>query len=346
MLLMVILVASPMITNYQNKLNFSFRRHQADILKRLNYSKEQLIALAVSYADNYKPSGAGPGHLPCPNQEVPDGRRAHDGPSPPCGGGVISLGRLPRLSTISAGGKVLNYQPGAYDANSSFWYAVSRRFINNPFTATSIINPASEGDLLLDTQSGYIAIVAYAGASLTQQAKNRHSSRAIDYLELENADGDLEFSNLQGTEANDVLVGIRIEELMPLLTERVLVYLASWLQAYKLVHCSGENNMLCYPMAAEFSDGQCADETQNGWLAVNLGDCEDTLFAATLFEGVKTGSHWFIRNKWASHIRYQVSKDCQINADLDCEVITGESEIAGVKYPTVFVVGADQPAKF
>ena len=46
-------------------------RQDAATSEALSQAKAALIAYAVLYADNYPPTGAGPGHLMCPDTDAP-----------------------------------------------------------------------------------------------------------------------------------------------------------------------------------------------------------------------------------------------------------------------------------
>ena len=111
---------------------------------RLSAARRALVAHATAYPDLYGPGGAGPGHLVCPDTDTPldvaatrrpgrslagtgnDAFRT-DGPDPPCGGGALAIGRLPRHVSLPGGRRAFHVEDG-----QRFVYAVSTGYVNNP----------------------------------------------------------------------------------------------------------------------------------------------------------------------------------------------------------------------
>ena len=106
---------------------------------RLLDARRALLAHSSAYPESYGPSGAGPGHLPCPDTDTPLSASTiaprpsgsypfrGDGPNPPCGGAAIAVGRLPRHVSLPSR-RELFHREGA----QRFVYAVSADAVNNP----------------------------------------------------------------------------------------------------------------------------------------------------------------------------------------------------------------------
>ncbi len=308
----------------------------------LKQAKEELVAVAVMYADNYGPAGAGPGHLPCPNVDIPDGRRINEGPSPPCGGKEVLLGRLPRLAGISQKSKTLNYQRGIYTADQALWYAVSGNFINNPIGQNNLVNPHSKGKLNLDKQNEVVALIIAAGESVSSgQSDLRPSAMPKAYLELENADGDADFSRNSRVLSNDRLVAITLREIMPLVRSRVLAYVVKWLGEYRKEQCGASDKYPCFPYATQHPGGECEHGDLAGWLSIGKGSCDGSLFSELLFEGVPIDRHWFIRNGWHKFIRYKIDENCLLPHNDQCRIETSEHTVGEEVYPQIEILTAN-----
>ncbi len=328
-------VATLIATYAENSRSHTSITERDRVFRLLKNAKQNLIALSVTYADNYSATGAGPGHLPCPNTDMPDGLREHDGPSPPCGNADVAVGRLPRVSTISAANRVLAYQKGYYNAEAALWYAVSNQFVNNPFIP---VNSESEGKLSIDGEAGYVAVVSYPGNSIGTQLQYRPSLSIAHYLEGENSDGDYEFSRFAIGEGNDIIIGIKAEEMIPLVVSRILGNAVSWLENFRKQNCEMDYRLACYPAATETQGGACAVGILDGWMAVDKGTCPGTLFSDNLLDNVLTTSHWFLRNEWPRLIRYKVGESCLNDVSAVCEIVTGDVIFDGLHYPSITIV--------
>ncbi|MDO6461328.1 hypothetical protein Q4485_11515 [Granulosicoccaceae sp. 1_MG-2023] len=290
---------------------------------RLLAARDELIAYAVSYADHYGLSGAGPGHLPCPNTQLPDGSRSSESPDPPCGGEPLALGRLPRQSGSDAAQRVTVFQRGTYDANNAIWYAVSAAFVNNP---AAQVNPATEATLTLDAREQVVAVLIDPGAPFAGRA-GRPSLQPAAYLEAENADGDTVFANLSGDEGNDRVLPLSRAQLMPLVRRRVAAYILDWLSQWSQSQCGAEG--LCFPPAGD-EDGYCRADLSEGRLPLLADDCE----AAGLLEqelneaGIAYERHWFVRNGWPAWVDYAVDPLC-VSGAAACEVLVDDTLSGG-----------------
>ncbi len=321
MLILAILVSVQLMSS---QLNAQLSNHKTERQQRLKFAKENLIALAVNYASNYGPSGAGPFHLPCPNQKIPDGSRTTEGPDTPCSGDKIVVGRLPRLVGIDHQQRTLNYQPDQYDAQNALWYIVSTNFVNNPFKKVNIETLA---DLSFNGLQSIVAVVLDAGPALSAQMNMRPSSDFQAYLELSRNGSDIVLDD----GSNDRFLVITLNDIMPLVSARVGVSVARWLDDYRSRNCTEDYlHQPCFPWAAITPDGNCTVGALDGWISVEVGDCAEALFEEGDIEQVPRWAHWFIRNEWLKHIRYHVDETCVAALFLDCKVTSGTVMVDGI----------------
>lgn len=195
--------------------------------------KKALIAYTVMYADNYPATGAGPGHLPCPDTSN------NGSPNPPCGPGI--MGRLPRAIPLPSGVMMPVSDHGdGYDQR--FWYALSSFHRNNP---AGPVNSETLGALQLDGTGDVVAVFIAPGPSLAGQ--NRPSLSAADYLEDLNATGPPAFVSSSVGDFNDRVLPIRGRDFMPLVERRVLGVLRDLLRQYRTA--CGQ-----YPWPAPYAD--------------------------------------------------------------------------------------------
>ena len=94
-------------------------------LARLVAARDALLAYATIYPELYGPTGAGPGHLPCPDTD--DAFRLA-GPNPPCGRGDVATGRLPLHVTVAATRVGIDVDLGGEPVR----YRLATRAANNP----------------------------------------------------------------------------------------------------------------------------------------------------------------------------------------------------------------------
>ena len=203
----------------------------------LAQAKEALIAYAVTYADNYPPNGgAGPGHLMCPDTDLPafdvNGLplAPYGSPNAPCGPNAI--GRLPHSVTLGLGSlyPLSDYGSGI---DQQFWYAVSNVCINDP---NNTFNSTTPGTLTLDGQGDVVAVIIAPGSPVTGQ--NRPSTNASDYLEAGNASGSNFVTSYPANpnNFNDTVVAIRRSELMSPVTARVAEEIKKYIDAYHVTN--------------------------------------------------------------------------------------------------------------
>lgn len=225
-------------------------KQNATTILALAKAKEALISYAVTYADNYPPNGAGPGHLMGPDTN-------NDGfPESPCAANAI--GRLPRSVTLPSGSLfALSDQDSGID--QQFWYALSNAYRDNP---TGVVNSATLGSLSLDGQGDVVAVIIAPGPPLSTQ--NRPSNNALNYLEAGNIAGPAFVTSAAGN-FNDRVMAIRSSEIMPMITVRVAEEIKKHLDAYHLANG-------IYPTDAPSFASALASApqwfTSNQWLSV------------------------------------------------------------------------------
>ena len=293
---------------------------------KLQKAKQALLTYAVSYADNYLPTGAGPGHLPCPDRSpIADDNEGNDGPDPPCSRDGSNRGRFPRFtysrdhSDPNQARKRIEFYPERSFQDQQMWYAVSRSHINNP--VNTVVNPATKGQLQVDSKQDIVAVIIEPGKDLSVTNPLRPGDTESAYLEGENADNDSTFSQLSHQTGNDLLVYITADELMQHTRSRVAVFAKRWLREYRQRHC-GLPNQDCYPAAAS-DQGICQLDLNEGYLPLQKGDCPHALTHNSQLDGVDFQRHWFIRNQWLKYLRYTRHPLCIVDVFAACRVSVG-----------------------
>ena len=295
-------------------------RQSRSALLDINEAKDALIAFAVSYADNYALTSAGPGHLPCPDRNYvgEDGQFDRFASPDACRQGTI--GRLPRKYRSPVRGKTIVIHDSADHVDRRFWYAVSSAFRNNP--SSTKVNSGTVGTLRVGAIDDIAAVIIDPGPPLLHQ-RGRPSNRAEDYLEGENADGDENFA-LAPAGGNDRLIYIRAAELMEPVERRVLA-----LAAEALADVPGG-----FPYASPLADERrrCRPGLLAGAPPRHSGNCPlaEALPAAPCGELVFGGSGeldppaesseeifppWLVRNGWLDFLYYQVAEGCALRRE-------------------------------
>ena len=230
----------------------------------LYQAKVALLAYAVSYADNYRPTGAGPGHMPCPDLDPPDdGNPRNDGPNPPCSRASRLVGRIPRLTTAVREStdseyndhKVLEFYPLQTHLDHQPWYRIAGSFINNP--GNRVVNPSSVSSLQDRQQRQIVATLMTPGPEIAALNQQRPGILAEDYLEgliatQQPLAGILAVTRDHNLQSNDLVVPIYVDELLPLVVRRVAGFVRDMLYRYRDTHC---------PVAAAITETQAATIT-------------------------------------------------------------------------------------
>jgi len=321
-------------TQQSSVRNLQFRQ------QKLAQAKKALLAYSVSYADNYLPSGAGPGHLPCPDRsEIADGNPFNDGPNPPCSAQFSNIGRFPRFTFTQGNGdsvsapKHIAFFHEASQLDQQMWYVVSPSHINNPIN--SVVNPGTKGQLNVDDIADVVAVIIEPGIDINQSLYNRPSDNIAAYLEGDNANNDNKFTLGNGANHNDVLTYITATELYKGVFPRVLYFAKEWLQMYRANHCIDAKSD-CYPAAAD-SLGHCEPNREHGFLPIFAGTCGNGLAALDQLDGVQLSRHWFVRNQWLPYIRYRRHPNCRQDLQNDC-AITIEDKPGSESIPHVAIL--------
>ncbi len=292
------------------------RRSQSSSIE-LGEARDALIAFAVSYADNYEPGSAGPGHLPCPDRNYVGEDGEFDRFASPDSCRLGTIGRLPRKYRSPVRGKTMVIHDRADHVDRRFWYAVSHAFRNNP--SSTRVNSGTGGTLRVGGIDDVTAVIIDPGPPLLHQG-SRPSNRVEDYLEGENADGDEDFV-LAPAGGNDRLIYIRAAELMEPVERRVLA-----LAAAALAEAPGGA-----PYAAPLADDRrrCRSGLLAGAPPRYAGNCprapalsappcgelvhED---GGELHAPVESGEEifppWLVRNGWLDFLYYQVAESCAL----------------------------------
>ncbi len=189
------------------------------------------------YGDHY-PTGAGIGHLPCPDTDTPAFTAGGAPLAPygiansPCGANAI--GRLPHQVILPSGNPLPLSDHGS-GSDRQFWYAVADTFLANPNGGISnTLNSTTAGALTLDGQGDVVAVLIAPGQALAGQS--RPGTAAAAYLEAENVAGPVFVSGWPAapTDFNDVVLAIRRADLLLPMTARVAEEMKKHLDTYHL----------------------------------------------------------------------------------------------------------------
>lgn len=233
LVLMVLLLAGISFFLAGRSGNLSGLNRQRAVTRAMALAKNRLLAYTVMYADNYPASGAGPGHLPCPDTSN------NGSPNPPCGPGA--MGRLPRAIPLPSG-EMMPISDHGEGYDQRFWYALSSQHRNNP---AGPVNSETIGGLQLDGSGDVVAVLIAPGMPIAGQ--NRPGLAAVDYLEGANATGPPAFASSGPGDFNDRVLAIRGSDFMPLVERRVLGVLADLIRRYRAA--CGQ-----YPWPAPYAD--------------------------------------------------------------------------------------------
>lgn len=329
-LLLVLAVASLFLAGRSANLP-GLARQQATT-KAMAQARKRLIAYTVMYADNYPASGAGPGHLPCPDTNN------NGSPNPPCAPGVI--GRLPRAITLPSGERMpISDHGDGYDQR--LWYALSSPHRNNP---AGPVNSETIGTLHLDGAGDLAAVFIAPGASLAGQ--NRPGNSGMDYLEDINATGPPGFVSSSPAVFNDRVLLLRSREFMPLVERRVLGVLRDLLRQYR-AGCGQ------YPWAVPYGNprllpvfGSVAGTLAGLFpLQINtMGNPAQDNWNSGCAAGIEVPA-WLIANKWHQLSYYAIASDLvqgggSCAPGVDCIVVHGLETPGNEAQAVVLLAGA------
>ena len=280
LLLMVALAATAFILNSLNSDAMRIEQ-ETRTAAALYEAKVALTGRAVADANH-------PGSLPCPDGDNDGSADAFAGNDCPA-----YIGRLP-WKTLGIG----NLKDSA---GETLWYALSSNYRDH--TSAEPINGSVLGSLKVDGISDRVAVIFAPGPPLSFQT-GRPSNTVSDYLESENADGDMDFSQLISATQNDRLISIGRTELFNLVAQRILGEIkGDSTQGMKKYYAT----YAAYPFADIDGDGNADASQYSGRTSWQAGP--DSLFFNSATKSM------LLNNQWMSTVNYAVTNTRQ-NATL------------------------------
>lgn len=297
--MVVIIGATILFASARSPNALQLERNQIT-LDALRMAKEALIAYAATHPDR-------PGGLPCPdanNDGNPDPDPDLVTNDTDCN---TTLGWLPF--------KALALPDLRDSSGERIWYAVSPEFQEK--TAPPLNSDAAT-NITLNSTPDYIALViapqrpvsGQGARAINDSNPSGDSSEVLNYLEQANAQ--TPFSNFISADEdatddipfNDVVLGIRPVEMLPIVEQRVAGDLIKLLRAYKdSLPCSGSD----LPFAAPFGNNgtQPVEEASR-----TEGTIPSDIWGAPCPEL----PNWYTAEEWYEHTSYQrcvpPSTDC------------------------------------
>jgi len=263
----------------------------------LSRARENLMHYALSYIDHYGAQGAGLGHLPCPDTDMPSAQAESnwhlDGPNPPCGHNAVQFGWLPRHVSVTDGRYHFHTR-----SRQRLLYAVSTNYVNNPLGHP--VNPLSLGDIRVGQYDDVVAILA------------------TPRLETDAHLIPTWFLNREFDNRVTAFTLLRSSEIRPQLLQRAGAWLSALLNTSLQNHCV-ESDTLGYCLTPTRHHDSCELTKPLSILRwLNLGLRAETCAdyqrvlenAFALFESVPLNRHWFIRNHWPWFIDIQIDEIC------------------------------------
>lgn len=299
---------------------------QADQWAMIN-ARQSLLSYASLYAYFYGPSGAGPGHLPCPDTDsrVPVAIRrpfAGDGPNPPCGSSSNSNGHLPRHVSLPGNRYAFHSEP-----HQRFEYSVYADVVNNPINR--IVNPSllatvqSRNAIAATIESDVISTtvdvdrrpeVRITHAALLQAVKPAVAAWFLDVVERSQLGscqslGENESSrkSVRTQETHDV--SDAGQSYSSMLTQRCRRLSELRAMCHSTLdengHAHGKANAVLLLLIDQLPEvDQCVTE--------HPGD--------STMERVAINRHWFVRNRWHEWLQIDTSEDC-LSGVIECSLV-------------------------
>ena len=348
-LVLILLLTASALLAVSKPSQGTVERERVDRLLR---AKHALIAYAVNYAHNYGPSGAGPGHLPCPDIKG-------QGSPTPCKAGALGL--MPRQFAMG-NGKRSDILAGDFYYQYPIWYQTAPAFRNlapqGNLGGATIVNPAVNALLAVDGLSDVVAVLIDPGVTVADQERlniDQGGFTVEAYLEGENGNQDMVFAFQSG---NDIVVPIRRAEFMPLVRRWVASWVYKALRQYQKKHGVlpvlaplGQWNMddgatLC---AASQRIGFLSTPAyrhsawQNGWFQGDESQAKTVEMCGDSEQVRLPLPRWFVANFWHHHIVVVQAGAAWNDCDSLQPVLDGE-EVAAI----VIASGknAQQPDRF
>jgi len=245
------------------------------------------------------PDSARLGDLPCPATSYASGQTATS-----CDTAASRIGYLPW--------KTLGLPDLRDGSGSPLLYAVSERFKYNSRFGT--LNSDTAGDFSVSGENA-IAIVFAPGPALRTQDRNAATFNVVNFLELENANGNTTFATGQEVDNfNDRLLWITPRAFFPALETRAMRVAQERLNHYVAV--TGR-----YPRSNRYmNDFECW--TNGGRLPYPVGSANPCLpggNGASAGQWTMAWPGWFFQNYWDYVMHYAVSPRCTATSGAVCD---------------------------
>ena len=280
---------------------------QAD-QRTMIHARQSLLSYASLYPYLYGPSGAGPGHLPCPDtdSQTPVAQKqlfAGDSPNPPCGSSLRAIGRLPRHVTLPGHRYAFHNEP-----YQRFDYSVYSHVVNNP--VNRVVNPS-----LLTTMRSMNTVAAtiefdrstsaidpdrrpsvrITNANLLEAVRPAIAAWILDVVERSETSAcrtlpelNLAQDVMDAPEINSTLIEKcrRLHELQTNCVKNVEVGTKAHVDAILLL---------------------LVDQLPQGDTCISADPGSSTI------EQLAITRHWFYRNQWQEWVQIEFSADCTIS---------------------------------
>jgi len=288
--------------------------------QQLDEAAQRLVTYAATYLESYKPTGAGPGHLPCPDTDwhhdsyqVNMGLHG-DGPNPPCGRSAIAIGKLPRH--ISHGKHRYAFH---LEDKHNIWYAVDTRFINNP--TNRVVNPNTVGRIRIGSNAPVAAMVFFIDESARVWRQSMLATLSEEHIA-----------------AIKQYKLISVASLMEAVTFRVEHWMQNRYQEIGFFNCASDStchyrdlepcdiplrDKLLLLMVERAHTAPCDSTTAGGdWLNQYWQDAR--------LDTVPLRRHWFIRNDWWRFVSVKIDSRCESGV-ADCyTLVATEADLKSI----------------
>ena len=288
-LVLVLFISASAVMVRELNVRVGFQETDLQTRQEMINAKEMLIAYASNFAE-LNSSGLGPGRLPCWDY-------TNDGEPDDSSCATQYTYRLPEYTDIEVG-DTFRFNEEYADIGQQFWYALTPAYRD---TGVLGLNSSTSGNLTIDGESGYVAVVIAPGPAVTNQDRSEAETWANNYYGLTNyLEGDngtlytTDFENAISADSdyyNDVVLGITHSEIMTPVTSRVVREMKTSLDNFHPHPYFGDS----YP------------STASGW----------GVYLAYYF-----GAAWFNNDNWELVAKYnQVSADVATISFTGCSII-------------------------
>lgn len=251
-------------------------------------ARQSLLSYASLYPFLYGPSGAGPGHLPCPDTDdltpiATSQPFAGDSPNPPCGSSSRANGHLPRH--VSLPGYRYAFHRESYQR---FDYSVYSHVVNNP--VNRVVNPS-----LFTTPNSVAATIEL--------------NRPTSVLESDRR----------------AIVRITNANLLQVLRSSIAAWILAIAERTQSSACSAVPQATLAQRCLRLGELQarCVESVQLGnktnpdailLLLIDQLPQDDTCIStdpgSSTIEQIAVARHWFFRNHWHEWVQIEFSENC------------------------------------